>query len=151
MGASTATTNGQPTICIENTPTKSISFEACGTGYGFVHHVPGTDFVHFRGKWNVVQRGYQSSLFRGQLGFGFAEIQLGDDELGFQFTGSDNGIETAGPEVSASFQWMYALSTHTELIFDMNVGTAYFHHAPTLIIPQNQVFPFFELSLGLGW
>ena len=94
MGASSATTNGQPTICIENTPTQSISLEACGTGYGFIHHVAGTDFVHFRGKWNLVHHKHESSLFRGQLGFGFAEIQLGDDELGFQFTGSNNGIET---------------------------------------------------------
>ena len=47
-GFSTATNNGQPTICVEGAVYAGLSFETCGTGYGFIHHEAGTDFVHFR-------------------------------------------------------------------------------------------------------
>ena len=151
MGLSTATSNGHPTICLEGVPLEKISFETCGTGYGFLHRESGTDFVHFRGKWSLFQRNEAHSLLQGQLGLGFAEIQIGDDELGFQFTNTGGGVETSGPEISASIQWTRILSANTELVFDINIGSAFFYYGPELIIPQQQVFPFMEMSVGWGW
>ena len=151
MGVSTATSNGQPTICLEGTPLQNIAIEACGTGYGFVHRASGTDFVHFRGKWSLLHRKGANSHLQGQLGLGFAEIQIGADELGFQFGNAGGGVETAGPEISASMQWLHAFPANTELVFDINIGSAFFYYGPELIIPQQQVFPFMEMSIGWGW
>ena len=152
MGYSTATSNGQPTICLEGNIWRRLSLESCGTGFGFIHRESGTDFVHFRSKWSVFQTTTTpSSQLYGQLGAGFAEIQLGEDELGFQFTGTGLGVETAGPELSASLQWIWQLAAETEMILDTNIGAAFFTHGPSLIVPQSQWFPFWELSIGLGW
>ena len=151
MGFSSATTNGRPTICLEGYLFSQFALETCGTGYGFVHQEAGNDFVHFRGKWNVHAQQWPQSLLRSQLGIGFAEIQVADDEAGFQFTGTGGGVETAGPEASVSLQWLHQIAPQTELIADMNVGAAFFHYGPELLVPQPQLFPFWEVSVGIGW
>ncbi|MEC7983667.1 MAG: hypothetical protein VX278_00805 [Myxococcota bacterium] len=151
MGYSTATSNGRPTICVEGLVLSLFAVEACGTGHGFVHRESGTDFVHFRGKWNAFSREFTRSKLHGQLGVGFAEIQIADDDLGFAFGGTGTGVETAGPEISSSLQWIRGLGPYTEIILDMNAGAAFFYYGPELVVPQNQFFPFFELSVGLGW
>ena len=151
MGFSSATSNGRPTICLEGVILSAFALETCGTGYGFVHREAGTDFVHFRGKWNAFTQPLSQSIIKAQLGVGFAEIQIAADEAGFQFGGTGNGVETAGPEASLSLQWMRRIETHTELVLDINVGSAYFHYGPDLLVPQPQIFPFFELSCGVGW
>ena len=151
MGFSSATTNGQSTICLEGMILSSFAIETCGTGYGFVHREAGTDFVHFRGKWNAFTQSFSQSLIKAQLGAGFAEIQIAADEVGFQFGGTGNGVETAGPEASLSVQWMHRIDTHTELVVDMNLGSAFFYYGPELIVPQPQIYPFFEVSCGVGW
>ena len=125
--------------------------EACGTGYGFVHQDLGTDFVHFRGKQQFFDVQFSQASLATQLGFGFAEIQIGADKLGFQFSGSGDGIETAGPELSSSLQWMYQLGKGAEVLIDMNAGAAYFPHGPDLLEPQPKLFPFWEISTGVGW
>ena len=151
MGYSSGTTNGKPTLCLEGILNHSLSIESCGTGYGFVHHNPGIDLVHFRGKWAVLNKNYGSSQILGQFGVGFAEVQVADDALGFHFTGTGAGVETAGPELSSSAQWILNLGKHTEVVTDLNAGVAVLQHAPELIVPQPQIFPFCELSIGLGW
>ena len=151
MGFSTATTNSRPTICIEGVVSKQGTVEACGTGYGFLHRELGIDFVHFRGKWRVYQQQFPHSQFTAHIGAGFAEIQLGEDQLGFVFTENSEGIETAGPELALSMQWHQNIGKNTDLIIDLNGGAAYFHHGPSLMVPQTQFFPFLELSAGLGW
>lgn len=150
-GYSTATTSGRPTICLEGGIFRKFAVEACGTGYGFIHQDPGIDFVHFRGKWSIFQRSFVGAQLMGQIGAGFAEVQLADDQLGFQFTGAGEGIETAGPEVSGSIQFVRELAPKTNVVIDMNGGAAYFHYGPNLMIPQPQLFPFFEVSAGFGW
>ncbi len=151
MGISTATSNGQPTICVEGALFSDLSIESCGTGYGFVHQEPGTDFVHFRGKWSLYTQQFAQGLLSAQIGGGFAELQLAADELGFHFRGTGAGIETAGPEISTSIQWLRASSKKSELLIDMNIGSAFFHHGPSLVEPQNRLYPFCELSVGVGW
>ena len=150
-GYSTATTNGRPTICLEGIVSQKGALETCGTGYGFVHQEPGIDFVHFRGKWSVYRKSFADAQLVAQIGAGFAEVQLAGDQLGFQFSGAGDGIETAGPEVSTSIQVLRGLGPKTDLIIDMNGGAAYFYYGPNLIVPQPQIFPFFEISAGFGW
>ena len=151
MGYSSATSNGRPTICLEGFFLSAFAIETCGTGYGFVHQASGRDFVHFRGKWTVLSKEYPHAKIQGQLGAGFAEIQIADDALGFQFGGTGNGVETAGPEISASLQWLRQFGPQTELIVDANAGAAFFYYGPELVEPQERFFPFLEMSIGLGW
>ncbi len=156
MGASSATTNGMPTLCLEGgTPNRipKFSLEACGTGTGFVHQQVGIDVLHMRGKYTVFERTIGSSQLNTSVGAGFAEVQVSNDELGFQFTEARNGIETSGPEVSGSAQWLIPLSPNgqSELILDVNAGAAYFEYGPSLTLPQPRLFPFVEISAGFGW
>ena len=153
MGASSATTNGQPTLCLEGGLSNRWSIETCGTGTGFVHQETGVDFMHMRGKYDLFERSIGDSSLSTSIGVGFAEIQVSNDELGFQFNGTKNGIETSGPEVSGSAQWLIPLSSNgqSELILDANAGTAYFKYGPELTLPQPKLFPFMEISAGFGW
>jgi hypothetical protein len=156
MGASSATTNGQPTLCLEGgLPDRlpNLSVETCGTGTGFVHQQAGIDVLHMRGKHALFERNIGISQFSTSIGAGFAEIQVSNDELGFQFTEARNGIETSGPEISGSAQWLIPLSStgQSELILDANAGAAYFEHGPSLTLPQPKLFPFVEISAGFGW
>ena len=149
MGFSSATTSGRPTICIQGPLPNRLSFEACGTGYGFVHRESGIDLAHFRGKLPVFTHSFSDSIISGQFGAGFAEIQLSEDQLGFNFNGGGN--ETAGPELSSSIQWIRQLGEHSELIMDTNIGAAYFQYGSEMTIPQPNLFPFWEFSAGVGW
>lgn len=153
MGASSATTNGQPTLCLEGGLPNRWSLETCGTGTGFIHQQSGVDFMHMRGKYDLFERTIGDSSLSTSIGAGFAEIQVSNDELGFQFNGTRNGIETSGPEISGSAQWLIPLSPNgqSELILDANAGAAYFEYAPELTLPQPKFFPFMEISAGFGW
>ena len=151
MGASSATTNGHPTLCLEGAFSNRWSVESCGTGYGFVHHDPGVDFVHVRGKLDVFNQAVGGSQVRGSVGAGFAEVQTAGDELGFQFSSAKNGVETSGPEVSGSATWLVPVGDRSELVLDANAGAAYFQYGPELSLPQPKLFPFIEISVGFGW
>ena len=151
MGVSSATTNGHPSLCLEVGLPNQLSIESCGTGYGFVHRDPGIDFVHFRGKYSLFRSDLSRSVLSGQVGAGFAEIQVSEDQYGFQFGGTGSGHETAGPEVNGTAQWVRQVGKRSEIVVDGNVGIAYFHHAPSLSLPQSQWFPFAECSVGVGW
>ena len=151
MGVSSATTNGHPTLCLEVGLPQQFSIESCGTGYGFVHRDPGIDFVHFRGKYTLFSTHFAHSLVTGQVGAGFAEVQVADDQYGFRFGDTGSGNETAGPELSGSAQWIRQLGPNSEVVVDGTVGMAYFHHGPSLTLPQSQQFPFAECSVVSGW
>ncbi len=151
MGASSATSNGQPTLCLEGTASSRWSVETCGTGYGFLHQNAGIDFVHLRGKVELFNRTVGKVQIRNAVGAGMAEVQTAGDQLGFQFTSARNGVETAGPELSTSTQWLLPVGQHSELVVDANLGAAYFHHGSALILPQPRFFPFMEVSVGFGW
>ena len=151
MGFSSATTSGRPTICIEGPMPNRFTIEACGTGYGFVHRDEGVDLAHFRGKFPVLTQSFSRSMLSTQIGLGFSEVQISEDRLGFQFNGSGMGVETAGPELSSSIQWIHQLGEKSEMIIDTNVGTAYFQYGSEMLIPQPQWFPFWEFSAGIGW
>ena len=109
--------------------------------------------MHMRGKYDLFIRNIGNSSLSTSIGAGFAEIQVSKDELGFQFKGARNGIETSGPEISSSAQWLIPLSSdgQSELILDANAGAAYFEHGPELRLPQPKLFPFVEISAGFGW
>ena len=108
--------------------------------------------AHFRTKWTLATWKLESSDFKLQPGLGFAELQLSADEPGFQFGSPEsNSIETAGPEASLSLQWHHELFSGFELVGDINAGLGWFQHASQLAVPQNELQPFVDLTIGLGW
>jgi len=151
-GLSSASDSSRPTMCLEVSPWGPLSMEACGTGAGFLHSDPGSEIAHFRTKWTAAAWKLESSNLKLQPGLGFAELQLMADDPGFQFGSSAaGGIETAGPEASLSLQWHHHLFSGFELVADFNLGVGWFQHAPELLVPQNEIQPFVDLTIGLGW
>ena len=151
-GFSSTTGADRPTMCLEVSPWGPMSLEACGTGSGILHSSEGAEIAHFRTKWTMFNWKLESSNLKVQPGMGFAELQLSADEPGFRF-GSPDGpsIETAGPEASISLQWHSSIGAGIELVGDLSMGAGWFAHAEKLLIPQKQIQPFADLTIGLGW
>ncbi|MEE2960950.1 MAG: hypothetical protein VYA34_09410 [Myxococcota bacterium] len=151
IGVTSASTNRRPEICLEARVWGDFSVEACGTGSGILHKDLGSEIAHFRAKWATQKWVLEHSTLHSQLGVGFAELQIGEDESGFAFGSAPRGIETAGPEISASVQWWFPLGAGIELGVDTTLGAAYFHHAPKLKKPHYPLIPFIDVSAGVGW
>lgn len=152
VGVSTTDDNGRPTICLEVTAFAQLSFEGCGTGSGFLHTDPGQELAHFRLKWAVYRRKLGGGTLRAQVGGGFAELEVGQDSPGFEFGEPGQGATAAaGPEASASVQWMRSLGKGWELVGSFTGGMAWIPHAPDLILPRSEAQPFASFELGVGW
>ena len=152
-GATSGSENGRPNLCGEVTIWSGLSIEGCGTGAGFLHKDPGAEVAHFRAKWSLVGWQVWGTRVHVQPAIGFAELQIGADEPGFRFGSpdTDDAIETAGPEISTSVQWLVPIDFGFELIMDTTAGAAWFQHGPNLVVPQSRFLPFAEVSLGVGW
>lgn len=157
LGSSSATAeSGHPDICAETTPVRLFSLEACGTGAGILHD-SGSDLMHLRVKWNVLQWQPGGSDPRGltlepALGAGMAELQVASDEPGFRFTDAGSSrAETAGAEGVLQLRLLYPLEQGLELVGAAEVGAAYLPHADELITPKPKLLPFVGVSLGFGF
>ena len=139
-------------ICIEATPWWRLSIESCGTGAGLFRDLRTTDVAHFRAKWQVLARPLAHGSVRMRLGVGFAELEVADDDPGFRFGGvGDDAAETAGPEATASIQYLAPLGRGVEAIVNVTAGMAWLPHAPDLVVPQDEWLPFVGLEVGAGW
>lgn len=149
VGASTADTNQRPTICAEIAVAWGLSVEGCGTGSGFLHHDDGGQIAHFRAKKILVTRGAVAFA----AGLGFAELEVGRDDPGFDFDTPDPREPTsvAGPDAALSARYLSPLGRGFELIANMALGLAYFHHAPALAVPQRHTQPYASFEIGVGW
>jgi hypothetical protein len=150
IGASTS--SQRPTLCLELAPLERLSVEACGNGSGFLHHEAAPELAHFRA--HVMLASWKTPLgwLQPRLSAGFAELQLGADGHGFHFEGTGpSGVETAGPEVGASLRALFPVSAGFELVGQLGLGAAYFHHAPRLLRPQAAFQPTAAFTLGVGF
>lgn len=139
-------------ICIEGKPWSVLTIESCGTGAGLFRELRGTDVAHFRAKWQVLSRPLAHGRVSARIGLGFAELEIADDEPGFRFGGvNDDSVETAGPEASASIQYLAPLGSGVEAIVNVTAGMAWLPHAPDLPDPQGEYLPFVGLEVGAGW
>ncbi|WNZ63622.1 hypothetical protein QEG98_07860 [Myxococcus sp. MxC21-1] len=93
-----------------------LSVESCGTGSGFLHGDPEPEVAHFRAKLRLASFDVERwGTFQPFLAGGFAEAQVGRDDPGFQFKGTDRRrVATAGPEgasgCASSARWPRASS-----------------------------------------
>jgi hypothetical protein len=151
VGGASTDANGRPTICLEVRAWSALSMEGCGTGAGVLHGEDGAEMAHFRAKWRVDRRVAWGGLLQTQLGFGLAELQLGDDDPGFRIRPSGRRVEAAGPEVSASVQWLRPVTQSWELMVTTTAGAAWIPGAGDLVEARSQAQPFVALDLGVGW
>ncbi len=150
VGAATTDDNGRATICLEVSVWRQLSVEGCGTGSGFLHQDDGSQMAHFRAKWAL----WRSKLPRGdfivQAGLGFAELEIGADEPGFDF-GSPDGNSASGGEVAASVQYQAPFGRGFELVASGSIGIAYISGANELPTSPSRAQPFASFELGVGW
>ena len=150
-GGSTADRNERPVLCLEVAVYWGLSVEGCGTGAGILHS-DGGELAHFRGKWSVIERKTRAGKLRGQLGAGFAELQLGDDEPGFSFGDPPTGQDSAsGPEGAFSIQLLTHIGEGFELVTSGTVGVAHVPGADQLSAPQSETQTFASFEIGLGF
>lgn len=149
VGASTADDNRRPAICAEVGVAWGISIEGCGTGSGFLHRDDGGEMAHFRAKKILATRGAVALA----AGLGFAELEVGRDDPGFDFGTPDSREPTAvaGPDAALSARYLAPLGRGFELIANMALGVAYFQHAPELAVPQRRTQPYASFEIGVGW
>lgn len=116
VGGSTANANRRPEICLELSPLAFLSFEGCGTGSGFLHHDSSAEVAHFRSKLRVASFETSWGSFQPLVSAGFAELQVGEDTPGFDFSGTDRQVATAGPELGLGLRYLRPLSSGFELV-----------------------------------
>ncbi|MFP2926263.1 hypothetical protein ACLESO_13805 [Pyxidicoccus sp. 3LG] len=153
VGGSTANGNGRPELCLELSPVSFLSVEGCGTGSGFLHGDPEPEVAHFRTKLRLVSFDVERwGTFQPFLAAGMAEAQVGEDDPGFQFGGTDaRRVSTAGPELGLGLRFLRPLAAGFELVGDLNVGMAWLPHAPDLVKPGDTWLPSASLSFGVGF
>ena len=152
VGASTANANRRPEICLELAPLEFLSLEGCGTGSGFLHRDPLPEVAHFRGKLRLMSFETALGTLQPLLAAGFAELQVGEDDAGFQFGGTDvRGASTAGPELGLGLRYLRPLSAGFELVGDLSFSMAWLKHAPELARPADTWLPSASLSFGVGF
>ncbi|MBP6631620.1 MAG: hypothetical protein KA297_19435 [Kofleriaceae bacterium] len=151
-GAASTDTVGRPTLCVEVTVVAALGVETCGTGAGLLHHEDGQEMAHFRAHWTALARALPSGELRLRGGLGFAELQLGDDQPGFQFGGpGGDRLSVAGPEASLSAQWLVPAWRDLDVLANLTAGAAHFSGAAELVAPQRKTQAFVSFELGVGW
>tara|TARA_R110002096_G_scaffold143328_4_gene299237 strand:+ start:1791 stop:2288 length:498 start_codon:yes stop_codon:yes gene_type:complete len=150
VGASTNADYERASICLEVTVWRKLSVEGCGNGSGILHKSDGGELAHFRAKWAL----WNASVSRGNVvlqgGLGFAELQVGADEPGFEF-GVPSGESAAGAEGSLSLQYFAPVGKGFEFIASSAIGMAYIRGANALPTAPSKAQPFASFELGIGW
>ncbi|MEZ4363083.1 MAG: hypothetical protein R3B48_23080 [Kofleriaceae bacterium] len=152
LGGASTDTVGRPTVCADVRVLGAWSVEACGTGPGLLHNEPGREMAHFRTNFSFFEGAMPRGRGRLRAGLGFAELQVGEDEAGFDFDGPSGARgSVAGPEASLSAQWVVPMIGDFEMLANATAGAAVFRNADQLVEPQGAVHGFVSIELGVGW
>lgn len=139
-------------MCLELSPLEAWSLEACGTGSEILHHENSPELAHFRAKYSLTNWKTEIGWLQPRVGLGFTELQIGQDDAGFQFRGvGPRGVETAGPEASLGMRGLYPVLGNFELVGELSVSMAWLRYAPLLAKPQAQFQPAVSLTVGAGF
>lgn len=150
-GTSTGNQNGRAELCLELAPLDFLSVEGCGTGSGFLHRDPDPEVAHFRLKLRLASFPTSWGWLQLHAAGGFAELQIDEDEAGFDFGGTGaRGVETAGPEAGASIRALVPAGRF-ELILELTASAAWLVHAPELVRPERAFQPSVGFSVGAGF
>lgn len=150
LGLSTA--GSGTAICGELSPWHRIGIQACGNGAGFLHQQDQPEIAHFLAKAGLGRWRLHKGELEARAGLGFAELQLGADEPGFDFDGvGAQGHSTSGPETAASLRGLWPMAAGFEVVAEVSGYLAWFRHAGTLVRPQARWQPSATFSLGVGF
>lgn len=150
IGGTTSTRRAE--MCLEVSPHRLVSAEACGSGATWFHHDASPQVMHLRAFLRLAsERGSLGSI-EPRLGLGVAELQVGEDRGGLYFTGTGpDGVETAGPELTASARLLVPVAGGFELLGHLDAAAAWLPHAPKLRTPESAALLSLALTIGFGF
>lgn len=130
----------------------SSSLEACGAGSEYRPASATASVSHYLVWLKVHSWKQEVGWLQTRVAAGFAEVQVGADKGGFQFTGvGPDGVETSGPELAASLRLLVPVVGGFEAVGEARATFAYFHHAPKLVHPRQRLEPGVTFSVGVGF
>jgi hypothetical protein len=142
-------------LCLDVPLFLGVSVEGCGSGAGFLKAPTEPDLAHFRAKVPLGRAQVRGVTVVPGVVVGFAELQVGEDQAGFDFFGTGRGrTETAGPEVGASLRFLERTTSDPAgpvLVSELQLSLAWLPYAGELRIPHGQWFGSLEWTVGLGW
>lgn len=152
LRAGVSTGSSRLEMCLEISPLAALSVEACGTGSEFLAHARSPELAHYRAKYTLTQWKTEVGWLQPRVGLGFTELQVDEDDPGFQFFGvGPRGAETAGPEASLGIRGLYPLGSYFELVGELSFSMAWLKYAPQLATPQPRLQPAVSFTLGAGF
>ncbi len=150
VGASAVADYERASICLEVAVWRKLTVEGCGNGSGFLHQGDGGELAHFRAKWGLWEDQVAKGTLVAQAGVGFAELQVGRDDPGFEF-GDPTGASAAGAEGAFTMQYYAPVGSGFEFIASSAIGMAYIRGADKLPTAPSKNQPFASFELGIGW
>lgn len=139
-------------LCLEVSPLERWSLESCGTGSQILHRTDSPELAHFRVKYTLTQWNTQLGWLQPRVGLGFTELQVGEDDAGFQFTGvGPRGVETAGPSVSLGLRALRPVGAGFELAAELGFSAAWLPFASQLVTPRSSFQPAVGFTVGGGF
>jgi hypothetical protein len=152
VGFASSDQNGHPTLCLDVNIVFGFGAEACGTGAQLLHDDPGQEMSHYRINYTVIERSLWKGTLHARGGLGFSEMQVGRDDPGFVFGGTQrDGGSTSGPEAALSAQWLLPMYKGLDFVVTGTAGLAYFAHASELATTKSEVQSFASIEAGIGW
>ena len=152
VGFASSDLNGHPTICLDVNVAFGFGVESCGTGAQLLHDDPGQEMSHYRINYTMLETNLWKGTLHTRGGLGFSEMQVGKDDPGFVFGGTnrDKG-STSGPEAAFSAQWLLPMYKGLDFVVTGTAGLAYFAHAEDLATTKSDVQGFASIEAGIGW
>lgn len=152
VGMASSDLNGHPTLCLDVNIAFGFGVETCGTGAQVLHNDPGQEMSHYRINYTVLEKNLWKGTLHARGGLGFSEMQVGQDDPGFVFGGTnrDRG-STSGPEAALSAQWLLPMYKGFDFVVTGTAGLAYFAHAEDLASTKSDVQGFASIEAGIGW
>ncbi|GEM_PF-2788820 len=149
---SAVTAAGRAQMCMEVSPHSRIGIEACGTGATWFHQDDVADVMHLRALFRIDSYATPIGYVQPRVGLGVAEMAVGADDSGLYFGSTGpRGVETAGPEATASLRLLTPIYEGFELITNIDATVGYFKHAPDLVKPRDAIAPGLMATLGFGF
>ncbi len=140
-------------LCAEVAPLSFLSISGCGNGSGFLHHDDAPDLSHWRINGTVYSFKTGALWLQPRVQLGFAEVQVGQDTPGFDFTSTNEAAtSTSGIESGASLRALWPIrQSGFEVIGEVGFSVGYFPHAEALVRPQSTWIPSGSLTVGVGF
>ena len=150
VGASGATDRAE--MCLELSPHSRVAFDWCGTGATWLHNDNAPDMMHMRLLYRLGSFRTAVGFLQPRLGAGIAEVAIGADDSGFDFTGVNaDRTSTSGPEATASLRLLTPLYKGFELLTNLDATAGYFAHANKLLVPKEPLILGVTASVGFGF